>query len=119
MAEPLRQFTQREYTRVLDECGARVRGLGQTECENILMEHGASYLRARNGAYVYLHHGDHMLPTDRGSQDEYNQLLDEFGATEKAPMDCIKYLESLGRSYGQAKSAVYNYRVKKGLIGRR
>ena len=117
MAEPMRPFTQNEYTRVLDECGARVHGLGQSECEKILVEHGVPLGRARNGAYVYLHHGDHMAATHRGSQDEYDRLLDEFGATEKGSMECIKYLESLGRSYGQAKSAVYNYRVRRGLIG--
>lgn len=55
MAEPLRQFTQKEYTRVLNECSARVQGWGQTECESILMEHGAPYGKAKNGAYIYFY----------------------------------------------------------------
>ena len=119
MRENIRRFTQSEYTRVLDNHNAHVRGLSQGDCEKILMDHGASYGQAKNGAYVYIHHRSHLSPIQRGSQDKYDQLLDDFGARQKRQRKCVEYLESLGYTYGQAKSAVYNYRVSRGLIGKK
>lgn len=62
-------------------------------------------------------------PIQRFSQDEYNRVLNEhsallnkFRASQKNPQDCIRYLESLGFIYGQAKTAVYDYRLDRGLI---
>lgn len=111
-------FSQSEYSRVLDSHRARPRGLTQTECENLLMGAGATRQQAKNGAYVYLHHGNNVKAQRRGSKAEYNQLLSNYGATTRQPRECIRYLEKLGFSYGQAKTAVYQYRVARGLIGR-
>jgi len=118
MVRPIQRFSQNEYNRVLDKHSAGVKGLSQTECENILIKYGASYEQAKNGAYVYIHHDGNARGTRQGSQDEYTEILDKFGATQKPPQECIRYLESLGFSYGQSKSAVYNYRCNKGLIRR-
>ncbi len=114
MTGKLENFNQREYSRLLDEHGGRK--LTQTQCEKILGEHGASFMQAKNGAYTYLHHGNHIELTQKGSQDIYNQLLDEFDGTRKTNMECIHYLEGLGYSQGQAKNAVHKYRWKRGLI---
>ena len=54
MCDDIGHFGQGEYTRVLNFHLARARHLTQGECELILMEHGASYQQAKNGAYVYL-----------------------------------------------------------------
>ena len=58
-----------------------------------------------------------MALIHRGSQEEYNRILDEFGAGQKQPQQCIRYLANLGYTDGQAHSAVYEYPVDKGLIG--
>jgi hypothetical protein len=118
MCQRIRQFGQAEYSRVLDYHGARTRSIGHAECAAILKAHGASAEQAKNGAYVYLHHGDRTVATKSGSRDEYTRLLNSFGASTKRPMDCIRFLERLGFSVGQAKTAVYNYRSERGLIGR-
>jgi hypothetical protein len=114
--EKLKYFSQEEYNRVLEKAGGKK--LPHSECVQILMAAGATYKQADNGAYIYLHHGNHLRRSHHGSQSEYERLLDEFGAEERGNMECIRYLESLGFSIGQAKNAVYNYRVKKGLIRR-
>jgi len=114
----IKYFGQNEYTRILDQKNARARKLSQTQCERILIDAGASYEQAKNGAYVYLHHGNHLIANRRTTQDEYDQILDDFGAQNIAPQDCIRYLEEKGYSYGQAKTAVYKYRVKRNLIGK-
>jgi hypothetical protein len=118
MGMPLRSFSQAEYNRVLDEHSARLKGLGQTECENILIANGASRSRAKNGAYVYLHHDGNPSGVMRGTREQYTKLLDEFHAVKKESQACIRHLESMGFSYGQSKTAVYNYRITKGLIGK-
>jgi hypothetical protein len=114
MGGKLGKFNQHEYSRVLDEHGGRK--LTQTQCEKILMGHGASFTQAKNGAYTYLHHGNHIEIIQREDQGTYNRLLDEFDGTRKSNMECIHYLEKLGYSQGQAKNAVYKYRLKRGLI---
>jgi len=81
------------------------------------MENGASAEQAKNGAYVYLHHNGNRNSLQKGSQEEYERILREFGADIKRPRECIKHLEKLGFSYGQSKTAVYNYRKSNGLIG--
>lgn len=118
MLRIIQLYTQQEYSRILDAHQASDRGLSQHECERILIAAGATYQQAKNGAYVYLHHGNSVLKSRMGSVEEYSLLLNEFGASDKSPRECIRYLESLGFSYGQAKSAVYVYRKRKGLINR-
>lgn len=114
----LTSFSQVEYSRLLDSHGARRRGLSQSECEELLIGAGATRQQAKNGAYVYLHHGNCVRARRRGAQSEYEEILSTFGARSKTPQECIRHLEALEYSYGQAKTAVYNYRVKHGLIGR-
>lgn len=117
MCEDIERFGQPEYNRVLQHHGARRRGLSQSKCQELLVDHGASLSQAKNGAYVYLHHhGDEKANTP-GSQEEYERLLKAFGAKSKPPRLCVRYLESQGFSYGQAKTAVYQYRIRHGLIG--
>lgn len=119
MCDPIRFFGQQEYTRVLDNHPGRAKRLSQTACEKILIDHGASYHQAKDGAYVYLHHGGFNPATSRTTQSEYDQILDEFGATRRTYMECVEHLEGLGFTYGQAKTAVHKYRQKRRLIGRR
>lgn len=120
MNECTKRFNQDEYTRILDQHNARARGLSHPECERILIDAlDASHEQAKNGAYVYLHHGNHLIAKRRTTQDEYNKILDNFDAPNKPPKECIRYLERRGYSYHQANSAVYNYRVSKKLIGKR
>jgi len=111
-------FNQHEYNRFLDSNNARQRKLSHTECEKLLMKAGATKGQAKNGAYVYLHHGSNTMSNLRGSQEEYEQMLKEFGAKSKSPKECIQFLESLGFAYRQSQTAVYKYRVKHGLIGK-
>lgn len=109
--------SQAEYNVILDAAKARDSELSQSDCVRILMDKGYSYGQANNGAYVYLHHGRNLKSKRRGSEREYAKILDAFAASGKKPRDCIDHLEHLGFSYGQAHTAVYNYRVKRGLIG--
>lgn len=115
----IQRSTQNKYTHILDKHSGRMCNLSQRDCEKILMEHGADYGQAKNGAYVYIHHREHLDLAQKGFQDKYNQLLDDFGGRQKTQIECVEYLESLGYSYGQAKTAVYKYRLCRGLIGKR
>jgi hypothetical protein len=115
MVKSLSRFYQKEYYPILQKHGGRM--LGQTECERILVTHGATPTQARNAAYNFLHHGEHLEAHTRGSQSKYDKLLDKFDATKKTNMECIRYLESLGFSVGQAKNAAYKYRVERDLVG--
>jgi DNA-binding transcriptional MerR regulator len=117
--ENIRYFSQDEYNRILEDYSARTNKFNQTECESVLRKHGASPQQAKNGAYVYLHHSGNHGGSLQGTREEYNRHLNEFNAREQAPQQCIQYLESFGYSYGQAKTAVYNYRQDHGLIRKR
>ena len=119
MSEQIRYFGQDEYSRILELKKARSSGLSQTECEKILIDAGASPEQAKNGAYVHLHHGDHLKAKNRTTQYEYDQILDHFNAPRKRSIECVRHLERLGFSYGQAKTAVYKYRSHRNLIGKR
>jgi len=119
MLKLIQYFSQREYNRALDAHSAKARQLSQTECERILIKHGASPDQAKNGAYVYIYHEGNRGGNRKGTQEEYNRLLNAFNAPNKQPQECIRYLEDLGFSYGQSKTAVYNYRKGRGLIGKR
>lgn len=113
----MKKFTQKEYNNVLESHNARSRGLSQSECEQLLIQKlGVSINRARNAAYVYLHHGNYLEVTQHATQDEYDQILDDFGAISRTPIDCIRHLENMGYSYFQAKSGVHKYRKKRNLI---
>ena len=114
MCDDLRSFNQDDYARVLRNHGGKT--LNNADCIRILMDHGATQGQAKNGAYTYLHHGEHINAQTRGSQVEYNGILNDVKGHLMSNMECIKYLESLGFSQGQAKNAVYNYRKSKGLI---
>lgn len=46
----------------------------------------------------------------RGVQDEYNLILDGYGAANKSYHDCVDYLSSLGFTQNQANNAVHVYR---------
>lgn len=118
MNDKIQYFAQAEYSRILNLNNARERGLSQSECVRILVKAGASYKQADNGSYVYIHHGNYINKFLKGSQSEYFKILDEFGARGKSSQECIKYLENVGYSYGQSKTAVYKYRVKNNLIGK-
>ena len=119
MNERILYFGQDEYSRILDLKNARSRGFSQTECARILIDAEASYEQAKNGSYVYLHHGEHLKAKNRTTQDEYDQILDDFNAPKKRSIDCIRHLESMGFSFGQAKTAVHKYRSNRNLIGKR
>lgn len=107
---------QTEYNRILDAANARERGLSQEDCEQILVNHGFSYEQAKNGAYVYLHHGKYIFSKRQGSAQQYENILDKFRAEKKEPKECIAHLERMGFSYRQSQTAVYKYRRKRGLI---
>lgn len=59
---------------------------------------------------------DFQNPGRRMSQEEYDKILDNFGARRKSHDKCRRHLMGLKYSYGQANSAVYRYRVKRGII---
>ena len=54
----------------------------------------------------------------RNSQQEYTEILDSIQAYEKKPKESIAHLESMGFSYRQGQTAVYNYRKEKHLISK-
>ncbi len=110
--------SQTEYNVILDAAKVRNRRLSQSDCVKILMDHDYSYGQAKNGAYVYLHHGRSLKSKRRGSERKYAKILDAFAASGKEPRECIAHLEQLDFGYRQAQTAVYKYRVKKGLINR-
>lgn len=110
--------SQRKYNAILDSAKVRARGLSQAECERILIDRGYEYEQAKNGAYVYLHHGKNLVSKRRGSAAEYANILDAFDAEKKEPKECIAHLEHMGFSYRQAQTAVYNYRYDRGLVRR-
>jgi hypothetical protein len=118
MCDAIKSFGQQEYTRVLNNHRVGAKRFSQTVCEKILIEHGVSYHQAKDGAYVYLHHGGFNPATSRTAQSEYERILNEFGAPRKTYIECVEHLKELGFTYGQAKTAVHKYRERRHLIGR-
>ena len=116
MGNEINEFSQNEYSRVLDLYNASKKELSQTECEDILIQEGAGYHQAKDGAYFYLHHREHQIATISMTQDKYDKMLDRFGAKDRQQMECIKYLENKDFSYGQSKSAVYKYFKNRNLL---
>ncbi len=57
--------------------------------------------------------------TNECYRNEYDRILDDFNAQNKPPKECIRHLEGMDFSYGQAKTAVYKYRFNRNLIGKR
>ena len=47
---------------------------------------------------------------------KYQEILGKFGTEHKTNREAVKYLESLGFTSGQARSAAYQYRKQKGLV---
>lgn len=56
---------------------------------------------------------------ERPTADHYMRLLDDFGAHDKRPRECVKYLEERGYSHGQARNAVYRYRRARHVVNAR
>lgn len=50
-------------------------------------------------------------------QEDYDRLLDEFGAATRPGRDAAAFLIAQGYTAGQARSAVYRFRQRRGLIG--
>lgn len=55
----------------------------------------------------------------RSTDEDYERILSQFGATKRATAECVNHLLSLGFSRGQARSAVYRFRQRHGLIRER
>jgi len=104
---------QSEYNKLLDTFDAVYRSFA--ECVDYLISLGFSENQANNAVHVY-RKGGPFVAKFRLSQDQRNELLDNFNATSKTPKDCVNYLRSKGCTYRQANSAVYKYRQEKGLI---
>lgn len=49
------------------------------------------------------------------ARTDYITLLDKFRGLEKPARDCVKHLEELGFSRGQARNAVYRFRRLRGI----
>ena len=114
MPDSLTSGSQLAYTEALEKAGAAA--WGHRRCEEYLIGLGATPEQAKNGAYNYLHHYEHLVATKSGTREKYDQHLDDFRAATKRPIECIRFLEHLGYSAGQAKSAVHSYRSRRGLI---
>ena len=46
----------------------------------------------------------------------YEAILSAFDAEHRSNREAVLYLEAMGFSSGQARSAVYQYRKKRGLV---
>jgi hypothetical protein len=55
----------------------------------------------------------------RASAADYERVLDAFGAKAKTSIDCVRHLQSLGFTVGQARNASYRYRQRHGLVSRK
>ena len=107
---------QFEYNRLLDAFNARTKR--KKESIEYLIAQGYTNEQAENAVHVYWK-GGKTEATFRLSKDLRDQMLDDFYAIQKKPKECVNHLMSQGCSYRQATSAVYQYRVERGLIGRR
>jgi hypothetical protein len=105
---------QAEYNRLLDEFGGKTKT--PAECLEYLVGLGFSINQAKNAVHVY-RKGGPTESTFRLDRWERDRLLDDFDAPRKKPRQCVEYLRSLGCTYRQATTAVYNYRLQRGLIG--
>lgn len=52
----------------------------------------------------------------KGEAAIYESLLSDFGANARRPAECVAFLVAKGFRVGQARSAVYRYRSRHGLI---
>ncbi len=50
------------------------------------------------------------MSAGRGDQDEYNRILDGYGAANRPFHDCVDYIISLGFTRNQANNAVHVYK---------
>jgi len=106
---------QGEYNRLLRAFDAGNKS--RHDCVYHLVSKGFSYDQASNAVHVYFKGGD-AYASFKLSGDERNRLLDRFDAEHKSPKDCVDHLMKYGCTYHQATSAVYQYRVDRGLIRR-
>ncbi len=104
---------QRDYDEVLERFDPE-KTKPHGELRQHLMEEffDLSYGAADSAAYAYRRRKKGELRSRRGSQEEYDRLLDDFRAWDKdiPAKECEEYLQSLGFTYDQAKNAVYRYR---------
>jgi len=62
--------------------------------------------------------GSSQPKPETGKEQTYERLLTEFGAVKHSTAECIQHLTSLGYSKSQARSAVYRFRQRHGLLSR-
>jgi uncharacterized protein YoaH (UPF0181 family) len=55
----------------------------------------------------------------RGTYENYERVLDEFGAVKRPNRESVHHLMDRGFSSGQARSAVHRYRERHGLLDKR
>ncbi len=54
----------------------------------------------------------------RGREEDYERILEAFEAAGRPTGESVRHLMGLGFSTGQARSAVYRYRERHGLVGK-
>jgi uncharacterized protein YjbK len=108
------RVSQDEYNKLLDTFNAKNKR--KRDNMNFLISQGFSYEQAKNAVHVYFK-GSPTSASFTLSSEHRNQLLDDFDAKYKLPKDCVNHLMECECTYRQATSAVYQYRVEKGLIG--
>jgi len=86
-------------------------------CEQHLITLGYTYEQAKNAVHGF-RTGSETTAIIRRSKYEWDGILDRFGL-EHAPKEMITHLrEKYEATYRQARSAVYQYRKSRGLVGR-
>jgi len=108
-----RRGSQDEYNRLLRAFDANNKPK-HTSVHHLMIK-GYSLQQAQNAVHVYFK-GGMTSATFRLSSQDRNRLMDGFDATHKLPKDCVYHLMEHGCSYHQATSAVYQYRIERGLI---
>jgi hypothetical protein len=58
-------------------------------------------------------------PGHRGRHEDYERVLDEFGAAKRPNSEAVRHLIGLGFRSGQARSAVHRYRERHGLLAKK
>jgi hypothetical protein len=62
---------------------------------------------------------DQSKSSEKRQPTNYDEILARFRAEEKPNREAVRHLENLGFRSGQARSAVYQYRKKRGLVRQR
>ena len=58
----------------------------------------------------------HEQSPHRGREEDYEHILEAFEAAKRPTQESVRHLMALGFSLGQARSAVYRYRERRGLL---